>query len=323
MADHVHISESAEWEAEFRELTNLPTTFGKVPDPATTILVQGRITVENIEALPHLGAAVVPWAGVPPETRESIKAKGLTLYNLHHNSADTAEMAIALLFAAARRLPLLDSGLKQNNWTPNFRHKLRWQVDNDGEDQTGYSTHMATRLSGKRAVVLGYGAIGQHIGKVLEATGMSVDPVTTKNIDGLDEILTNANVLVVALPLTPETEGLISARRLAILPEGALVVNIGRGAIIVEEDLYRALESGHLGGAGLDVWWQYPVREADRTNAPPSKFPFGKLPNVVMTPHVGGGSDASEEDRYRSLAQLVNALARGESVKSVDLDAGY
>jgi phosphoglycerate dehydrogenase-like enzyme len=324
MPEHVHISERPDWADEFLSKTNVETTFGGDVDPNTTILVQGRISEENLRNLPKLRVAIVPWAGVPPETREAIrKAGGISLYNLHHNAADTAEMAIALTFAVARRLPLLDSGLKKNDWTPEFRHKLRWQVDNDGDEPTQFSTHMATRLSGKRALVLGYGAIGQHIGRVLGATGMVIDPVTTKNIGELDRLLETANLLVVALPLTPATEGIINERRLALLPEGAIVVNIGRGAIIEEESLFRALQSGHLGGAGLDVWWQYPAKDSERTNSAPSKFNFASLPNVVMTPHVGGGTDASEPDRCVHLLDLIGKIVKGEPVRPVSLEEGY
>lgn len=324
MAEHVHLAEVPEWEADYRQATRISVSFGGDAPAETTILIDGRAKADTLARLPHLKAVVVPWAGVPPETREAVRAvPGLKLYNLHHNAADTAEMAIALLFAAARRLPLLDAGLKANNWTPKFRHKLRWQVDNDGESATQDDRLLAMRLSGKQAVVLGYGAIGQHIGRVLEATGMTVHGINSKNVDALDARLAESHVLVIALPLTPETQGMIDARRLGLMPSGSLVVNIGRGAIIVEEDLYRALESGHLGGAGLDVWWQYPQRDADRTSAPPSRFPFGSLPNVVMSPHVGGGSDVSESERMHALLDLVAALTAGETVKSVSLERGY
>jgi phosphoglycerate dehydrogenase-like enzyme len=300
MNHHVHVAEKPDWPS-FE--VPAPVTFGGDPPPETTILVQGRPDERVVDSLRNLGAIVVPWAGIPPEPLSLVTNRPrLRLYNLHHNAVDTAEMALALLFAAARRLSMLDASMRRGDWSPRFARTE------------------ATRLAGKRAVVLGYGAIGRHVGKVLEAAGMEVVGVRRSNIGTLDTILPSAQVLVIALPLTAATEGLLDGRRIELLPRGAIVVNIGRGPIIDDQALYRALRDGGVGAAGLDVWWNYPTGDPPHY---PSNQPFHELPNVVMSPHVGGATDSSEVDRAAHLAELVARLVRGEPVRAVSVSDGY
>ena len=100
--------------------------------------------------------------------------------------------------------------------------------------------------------------------------------------------------------LGPETRGLIDARRLALMKPTALLINIGRAAIVDEEALYEALRDNRLGGAALDVWWQHWSPEhPDRRG---SRFPFHELPNVLMTPHCSGFTDGTADRRWGDLA---------------------
>jgi phosphoglycerate dehydrogenase-like enzyme len=141
----------------------------------------------------------------------------------------------------------------------------------------------------------------------------------------LPELLPAADVLVSCLPLTTRTEAIIGEAELALLPENALLVNVGRGAVVQEKALFNALRSGRLGGAGLDVWYQYPSEEA-RANTPPSAYPFGELDNVVLSPHRAGalGMGESELMRMDALAVSLNAAARGEGIPyRVDVVEGY
>jgi phosphoglycerate dehydrogenase-like enzyme len=143
-------------------------------------------------------------------------------------------------------------------------------------------------------------------------------------IDDLHRLLPRADALLICLPHTPETTGLIDARELALLPSRAVLVNVGRGPIVDEAALYHALRDGRLYAAGLDVWYNYPQDAAERAHTAPSTYPFHELPNVVMSPHRAGGSTATEELRVRGLARLLNAAARGEPMPNrVDLEAGY
>jgi phosphoglycerate dehydrogenase-like enzyme len=287
------------------------------------VLVSGRPTPDLLRASPRLRAVIVPWAGVSRKTQEIVRGHpGVTLHNLHHNAAATAEMAVALLLAAAKALVPMDRALRTGDWRPR------------------YAPDPALELEGKTALVLGLGEIGSRVARACRGLGMSVigvrrrDPrhgpaggeagIEVQAAAALPALLPRAQALVICLPLTAETEGLIGAEALARLPQGAILVNIGRGPIVAEEALYRALVSGHLHAAGLDVWYQYPEDEAARAHTYPSRFPFHELDQVVLSPHRGGDNVEAERRRVESLAALLNAAARGEPLANrVDLDAGY
>jgi phosphoglycerate dehydrogenase-like enzyme len=143
-------------------------------------------------------------------------------------------------------------------------------------------------------------------------------------LENLPILLPEVDVLLIALPLTPETENLIGEVELSLMPQGAVLVNIGRGPIVEQGALYQALKDGHLRGAGLDVWYNYPPDESARANTPPADYAFHELENIVMSPHRGGGSDGTEELRMIHLAKILNLTAAGESIPNrVDLTLGY
>jgi len=282
---------------------------GTRPDPADyQVLVAGRPREEDLDASEALRTVVIPWAGLPPVTRDLLRARPhLALHNLHHNAPATAEMAVGLLLAAARGILPADRALRAGDW------------------RRRYDTDQGLRLVGRTAVVLGYGEIGRRIARTLEALEMQVHGLRRGDgVDGLDARLPEADVLVVSVPSTDETRGLLDARRLALLPEGALVVNVARGDVIDEDALYEALETGHLGGAGLDVWYRYPASEEERASTLPATRPFHELENVVLSPHRAGHGRGTETARARDLARLLEAAARGDTIPHrVDVARGY
>jgi phosphoglycerate dehydrogenase-like enzyme len=144
--------------------------------------------------------------------------------------------------------------------------------------------------------------------------------------DALHDALPEADVLQIALPHTEATRGLIGERELSLLPRNAVLVNVARAPIVKEEPLYRALEGRSIRAAGLDVWYAYPKSEEARSSTPPSRFPFGELPNVVMSPHRAGAFSVREveEARVTALAATLNAAVRGGPVPHpVDVAEGY
>lgn len=296
----------------------------ELPQPAEfDILVAGRPTRADLIASSNLRAAIIPFAGPSEPTRQLFaEFPHLAVHNLHHNSVQTAEMALGLLFAAARFIVPADRRLRQGDWT--LRHEPA----------------SIAILHGKTALILGYGAIGQHVGRVCAALGMRLlairrTPETPGPADvaakvsgpeRLHALLPQADVLIITLPLTDETRGLIGAGELALLPPGALLVNVGRGPVVDETALYHGLASGKPAAAGLDVWYVYPETMEDRTRTLPSRFPFHELDNVVMSPHSGGafGSAYTERERMLHLAELLNAAASGEQMPNrIDLARGY
>lgn len=297
--------------------------WGSEPPERYDVLIAGRPDHAQLTGRPDLDALVIPFAGIPMSTRETLKDfPQLRVHNLHHNAEATAEMAITLLLAAAKRVVPLDRAFRRHDWRPRYAE---------------FTSSML--LDGKRGLVLGYGGIGQRISRVLTALGVHVTAVCRrpeKHTDAelahidvrasseLSSLWSHADVLMIALPQTPETEGLIGRDEIDRMPDHAVLVNVGRAAIVDQAALYEALKDGRLGGAGLDVWYNYPKDEAERANTPPADYPFHELENVVMSPHRAGGGDIIEARRMTQLAELLNALARGETdTNRVDLSAGY
>lgn len=327
---HLHTEPDAEARAYLHELldADVRLTFGPdVPEAAAyEVLVAGRPAREEITASPRLRTLIIPWAGLPPATRDLMRDfPEVAVHNLHHNAVAAAEMAMALLLSAAKFLMPMDRALRGADWRPR------------------YGPNPAVRLDGTTALILGYGAIGQRVGAACRGLGMDVvgirrdpddaDDVETHPPEALHALLPNADVLVITLPHTPETDGLIGAEELALMPARAVLVNVARGPIVGQRALYEALRDGTLHAAGLDVWYNYPSGKdagygADdaRAHTPPADYPFHELDNVVMSPHRAGGlhTEATERDRMEHLARLLNAAARGETMPNrVDLELGY
>jgi phosphoglycerate dehydrogenase-like enzyme len=294
----------------------------QIPQPADYhVLVSGRPDREQLTASPTLHTLVIPWAGLPDITVElMVDFPHIAVYNLHHNAITTAESALMLMLTAAKRIIPIDQALRRHDWRPRY-----------GPNQSVY-------LYGKTVLVLGFGRIGEHVARACQALGMRVlgikrDPNTPlpEGIEAqvyppgaLQDLLPKADVLVITLPLTDQTRGLISEKELALLPETAVLVNVGRGAVVDQGALYRVLKDGRLHSAGIDVWYNYPPDEGSRANTPPADYPFHELDNVVMSPHRGGGSMEVETIRMTHLAELLNQLARdGQAPNKVNLEQGY
>ena len=291
------------------------------PQPDFQVLINGTPKQGHLTSSPHLNSLIIPYAGVPESTRIILTDfPHLKVYNLHHNAAPTAEMAIALLMAAAKFLVPIDRDFREHNWAPR------------------YETNPSLLLEGKTALILGFGHIGQRVGLICQAMGMDVIGVRrTQNaslmpglqtkvhsIDQLDQLLPRAKFLIITLPITADTEGLIGAEQLSLMVPGGILVNVGRGRIVNQTALYHALTDGTLSAAGLDVWYNYPDSTEGRSSTPPADHPFHELDNIVMSPHRGGGSRDTELLRMHHLAELLNALHNGSpSPNQVDISAGY
>ena len=129
---------------------------------------------------------------------------------------------------------------------------------------------------------------------------------------------------MIACPLTDETRGMIAETELRSMPPGGILVNVGRGAVVDQQSLYRALIDGHLAAAGLDVWYNYPDSEADRRHTAPADFPFHELDQVIMSPHRGGLTRETEMLRMTHLADLLNRMASGGDLPpALNVEAGY
>jgi phosphoglycerate dehydrogenase-like enzyme len=284
------------------------------------ILISGHPTRELLQKSPALEAVIIPWAGLSKETRELLgDFPNLRVHNLHHNASATAEFAFALLLAAAKHLLPIDRKFRHHDWTPR------------------YKPNPSILLEGKQVLILGYGEIGQRVGRMCAGLGMKIHAIRRSidemEIDGeikiypirmLRNLLVNANVLFLTLPATQETHEMIGEKELNALPEGAILINVARGEIIEEKAMFEYLSNNKKASAGLDVWYQYPEKEEDWAKTPPSIYPFHQLENVVMSPHRAGLWDEWEKVSMEYLAELLNCAARNKSMENlVDLQNGY
>jgi phosphoglycerate dehydrogenase-like enzyme len=217
---------------------------------------------------------------------------GVTLCNgrgIHDTS--TAELALALTLAGLRGLPRFVRQQDAHEWRSRF------------EDS----------LADKRVLLVGYGAIGSAIEARLRPFECEVVPVARRARDGvhaieeLPDLLPTADVVVLIVPLTAATRGLVDAAFLDRLGDGALLVNVARGAVVVTDDLVGALAGGRI-RAALDVTDPEPL---------PSDHPLWAAPNVLITPHVGGASSAMWPRAYRLVRRQLERFVAGEPLANV------
>lgn len=248
-----------------------------------------RVLCDNADSLKWIqfttvGIDIADAAGLPP---------GLWLTNTGDvMQATLATHAIALMLAVQRGLHRFEAARARHDWA-----------------RDDLAKHLVVPEGGTM-VILGMGRIGQDIARKARAFGMRVICVTRAGAPAngaidrvvareyVDEVLPDADVVMVAMPIDDETRGFLSAARIALMKPDAIVVNISRGLVVDEAALADALAAGCLKGAGLDAFGDEPL---------PADSPFWKLENVVMTPHVGG--QAGDHNR-RKLAELVRQNMR-------------
>lgn len=227
----------------------------------------------------------------------ALAARGIVVTNTRGvQDAPIAEHVFALLLALGHRLPLAWERQRSGVWAQNEFVEARTPVP----------------LGGLRLGVVGLGGIGSAVARLGVAFGMRVtavrrhparggpDGVAVWGADRLEDLLAASDALVLAAPLTPDTEAIIDARRLARLPRGAWVVNVARGPLVDEPALVAALESGALGGAALDVFADEPL---------PPGSPLWRAPNLLITPHTSGFRRDHWDD---VIAVFIDNLTRWE-----------
>jgi len=242
-----------------------------------------------------------------------LAAKGVIVTNSRGiQSVPIAEHVMACLLALARRLPQTLRDQQERTWRPNAL--------------TGEAA--PSLLSGRTMGIIGVGTLGEAIAVRAKAFGIRVigmrrDPArgTPSGFDGVvgpadrDRLLSASDIVVVAAPLTSETNRLLDGTAIAAMKPGAVVVNIPRGQLMDEEALADALESGRLGGAALDVFSTEPL--------PPSSR-FWSLPNVIITPHTSGFRTGHFEAVVDLFAENLRRFERGTGLLNVvDVKAGY
>ncbi|MCP2259954.1 D-3-phosphoglycerate dehydrogenase [Streptoalloteichus tenebrarius] len=295
-------------EVEVRHVdgTDRPALLTAVAE-ADALLVRSatRVDAEVLDAGKRL--KVVARAGVGLDNVEVPAAteRGVMVVNAPtSNIVSAAEHALALLLAVARRVPAADASLRAGEWKR--------------------SAYTGVELNGKTVGVVGLGKIGQLFAQRIAAFGTTViayDPYVSAaraaqlgiELVSLDELLERADAISIHLPKTPETLGLIGAEQLARCRKGVLIVNAARGGLVDEAALAEAVRSGHVGGAGIDVFTKEPCTDS----------PLFGLPNVVVTPHLGASTAEAQDRAGTDVARSVLLALRGEFVPdAVNVQSG-
>lgn len=281
-------------------------------------VVANPLPRERFESATRLKAVFVPFVGINHLPADLLLERGVSVYNCHGNARSVAERALAMTLAAYGRVIEFHNDLKQERWHGFWVGK--------GREDFWHS------LFGKPCAVLGVGAIGMALARLLKAFDCPVTGYRRRNSEepmpyfdsvttDVREAIRDAEIVFIALPLTAETEGLLTKEILAGM-KGKFLVNVGRGAIVDEEGLYTSLKDGTLAGAALDTWYTYPAKGA-MTGAP-SRFPIHELPNVILSPHVAGSTwEAVEINTSQTIDNVEEWLRTGSCRWEVDLKANY
>lgn len=233
-----------------------------------------------------------------------------TLANCFGHENAIAEYVIAALLMRHVPLARADHDLRQQRWT-------YW---------AGRPSALRTELGSQTLGLVGFGHIAQTVAQRAKAMGMQVhvanrSPIShplvdhSWTLDALHGFMGSCDAVVVCLPLTGNTQGLIDAPAIAAMRTDAVLLNVGRGAVIDEKALYEALKTHQIGGAVIDTWFQYPT--PTQHECAPSQFNFASLDNVLMTPHMSGWTTGTVRRRQETLADNIGRLSRGEALINV------
>ncbi len=273
----------------------------KVIKDFDAIIVRSRtkVTREIIEASENLKIIARAGVGVDNVDIQAATERGIMVINSPESTSITvAEHTMGLILSLTRKIAIADSSVKQGKWDK--------------------SRFMGIELNSKTLGVIGMGRIGSQVVTRSKAFGMNTlvyDPyITDKTASELgvtvvdfETLIKNSDVMTIHVPLTPETKHLIAKPQFEMMKENAFIVNCARGGIINEDDLYEALSTGKIRGAGLDVF----------EKEPPESSPLLDLDNVVLTPHIAASTSEAQRDAAIIVANEIKKVFNGQSPKNV------
>ncbi len=267
----------------------------------TVVNIRGysKFTEGVLQACPALKHLAIWGTGTDNVDLQAAVRLGITVTNTPNTATDAiAEHCIALMLAVARKLLQINEQMRRGEWVRG----------------------MLTQLCGKTLGIIGTGVIGTRTAQLGKGLGMEViawtyHPSTEKAqqfgfeyVDSLDELLRRADIVSLHLRLSPQTEGLLNAEKLALLKPTAIFINTARGAIVDQKALYQVLKKEKIAGAGLDVFVQEPIDPQD---------PLLQLPNVVLTPHTAGTTPEALQNGLNMTAENVINFLQGKVTNRV------
>ncbi len=259
------------------------------------------LTKKVLESAPDLKLAVIARGGPTNANVKAATERGVLVCNAPgRNATATAEHTMSLILAVLRRIPETHAPLLRGEWRGDYYEY----------DQCGLELEDST------AGLIGYGAIGSRVARMLRGFGCHVlvyDPYLKAEALGelaqkveLSEMLSRSRIVSLHARATPETKGMIGAPQLAAMPGGSVLINCARGSLVDYDAVCDALDSGHLWGAGFDVFPEEPIPVDSR---------LLKTPHIVMTPHIAGASKQTAEKAARIAAGEVRHFLLGEPLE--------
>ena len=300
---------------------NTPCRFFSFHDPAkertpprelarADVVVGSAFSESTAQAAPRLKLLHATGAGVDNFCLSALSPR-TTVANAYFHGPAISEYVMMMILVLSRNLGRMDALFRRGLWFGSWI----------------WGTPPPAEIQGKTLGLIGYGHIGKELAARARAFGMKLWVVsahpparTPRHIDfyegpgRLRELLKAADYVVLACPLNNDTRGLIGKREFRWMKRTACLINVARGPVVQEEALYHALRTRRIQGAAIDVWYRYPTE-----NRPyrPSRFPFHKLDNIVMTPHVSGWMKGTRENRFQLIAANIARLALGHPLQNV------
>jgi len=273
------------------------------------ILFGGFISEKLLQASIVLKFIQIPWTGVDNLNFDLLKKYKVTVCNSHSNATIVAEHAVTLMLDASKKISYHDRLLREGNW-----NRVKPEYSNE-------INPFSKLISGSHVGIIGFGAVGKKIYSLLQGFKCSFKVFTKNEVDlNKDYSKTNyfqpsdisheaydLDVIFVCVPLTKETMGSINTRFLSSMNPKAILVNISRGEVILEADLYNALKQKIIAFAAIDTWFNYPKINNEVT-FPSLKYDYHLLNNLVLSPHRAGYAEGS----FPHLDDAIENLNRSE-----------
>lgn len=217
------------------------------------------------------------------DVKEAKKRKIVVINSPESNSETVTELTLGLILSLLRKLPLAYSSMATGLWL---------KKDLKGEE-----------IEGKKVGIVGFGHIGKRVARILTAFGAKVDYYSrTKKTNSLKYIFKNSDIITIHLPLTNETKNLVNNKLLSLMKPNSFLINTSRGGVVEEKALFKMLQEKKIAGAALDVFWQEPL---------PPTSPWRKLPNVVLTPHIGASTrEALKKGTKTIIDEIIKILGK-------------
>ncbi len=268
----------------------------------TNKVVLDREIIEKLTGLEYIGVLATGYNVVDLDAAND---RHIPVTNVpEYGTASVAQMVFALILELTQRVASHSEAVHSGRWSKSIDFCF-WD-------------YPLIELAGKTMGIVGYGRIGRAVARIARAFDMDVLVFDTNDVSssdtgikaaGLEELFRKSDIVTLHCPLTPESEGMVNAERLSLMQSSAYLVNTGRGPLVNEHDLARALSEGIIAGAGIDVM---PVEP------PPADSPLMSAPNCIITPHIAWATRAARSRLMGTVVDNISAFLSGKPVHVVN-----